>query len=303
MLRKFIFILAFVLALPSCVSAQSVTDTLVFATYQYASNTRVKNIEPFATLFSERSGAPVKVVSYASPELLIKAMVAEKTDFVFINTFGYLLLEEQTSNYAIAAALHLPEKARSTYQTILVANRRGDIRTFSDIRKNSKRLSLLLVNPGSTSGNLIPRLKLADEGIVGDSAFQRVVYTKNHAQTLRDVISGKGDIGAFGTEEFYRLQAESPAEINKVCVIWESDPIPLGPALYRKGVNAKHSALFEKLLLNLHQISPNALESIKQGWTEAIPADYFHKVEPSYYTSLLSKNPNVGMQIVKAFAK
>jgi hypothetical protein len=61
----------------------------------------------------------------------------------------------------------------------------------------------------------------------------------------------------------------------------------------------------QKALLDLHIKNPEALESIKAGWTEAIPADRYITVTDDYYESLLklSNNPAVSMSIIRNFAK
>ena len=83
------------------------SDTLVFATYRYAENNRIKNIQPFAEYFGKIVGIPARVRSYNTVQELISGMKAGEADVVFINTFGYLLLREQSQDYSIVAALSM----------------------------------------------------------------------------------------------------------------------------------------------------------------------------------------------------
>jgi phosphate/phosphite/phosphonate ABC transporter binding protein len=287
------------------VIARAQQKDLIFATYQYAENDRVKNIEPFARHFSSIAGTPCRVVSYPSVHELIAALAKGEADIAFINSFGYLLLQQSSSDYAIAAALHVPEEAASTYQTAFVANKGTGIERLTDLKARAGALSLLLVNPGSTSGNLVPRLKLAEVGISNaDSAFSTLAYSKNHALTLRQVIEGKADVGAFGSEEYHKLLKTDPSITKKINLLWESAPIPLGPVVFRNNLPASVTSALIKALLDLHMKNVDALEAIKAGWTEAKPADRFHVVDDRYYRTLLNKeNEKAGLQIIRQFAK
>lgn len=287
------------------VIAPAQRNDLVFATYQYAENERIKNIEPFARHFSSITGTAYRVVSYPSVHELIAALTKGEADIAFINSFGYLLLQQSSTDYSIAAALHVPDEAASTYQTALVVNKGTGIERLTDLKARAGTLSLLLVNPGSTSGNLVPRLKLAEVGISNaDSAFSTLAYSKNHALTLRQVIEGKADVGAFGSEEYHKLLKEDPSITKNVNLLWESSPIPLGPVVFRNNLPASAKSALIKALLDLHMENIDALEAIKAGWTEAKPADRFHAVDDGYYKTLLNKeNEKAGLRIIKQFSK
>jgi phosphonate transport system substrate-binding protein len=299
---KTLFLLVILLSLGSFSFAQEIP--LVFATYRYSTNDRIKNIEPFAQHFGKSVNRPVKVVSYNSVHELIAGMQKGETDFVFINTFGYLLLAAKSNDFEIAAALHLADTAKSTYQTAIVSSKASGIKTFDELKTKASKARLLLVNPGSTSGNLIPRLKMAEVfNSSPEENFQSVRYTKNHALTLKMIADGSAEIGAFGSEEYYNLIREDSASAAKVELLWESPAIQLGPALMRKGVDAQLKQTFEKELLVLHETNKTALQAIKDGWTEAKPADRFQKVDDAYYRALIQSNPDKGLEIIKQFSQ
>ncbi len=297
--------LLFFILFSTSVYAQSVkTDTLIFATYRYSDNNRIKNIRPFAEWFGANLKVAVKVRSFDSVHDLVDAIQMKKVDIVFINTFGYLLSREHSDQYKIAAALSLPENARSTYQTAIVSSVASNIRSLENLKGMAGKYSLSLVNPGSTSGNLIPRLQFAQLGITEpEKFFTSITYTKNHTLTLREIVDGKADIGAFGSEEFYKAQQADKELRRKVNLLWESQPIPLGPVLFRSDLQEEISSRLIESLLSLHRENPAALEAIKSGWTEAIPANKFQVVDEHYYTDIIKNDPVTGMNIIRAFAR
>ncbi len=290
----------------SSVLAQSAPIILEIATYQYADNDRVKNIRPFARHFADVCGCRAEVKSYPSVEALLTAMKEGKPAIVFMNTFGYLLLRQEEHPYQPLAALRLEEGAKSTYRAAIVANRALGIGTLKEMANQASSLSLLLVNPGSTSGNLVPRLGLLAAGIANpEDAFREVNYSRNHALTLKMVAEGKADVGAFGAEEYGKLQQMEPALASNVNLLWKSDDIPLGPVVFHASMPRQLRGCLQTVLSQLHLQNAVALEAVKAGWTEALNAHRYEKISDKDYLRWLKTQgaPDQVMPIIKQFAQ
>jgi phosphonate transport system substrate-binding protein len=283
-------------------SSLSNVKTLVVATYQYGDNPRLKNIEPFARHLSDAAEVKTIVKSYPTVQHLLLAMNQGEVDVAFMNTFGYLILKEQTSSYEISAALHLPDSLASVYKSVIVTNRQPVSPKLEDITNNAGDYFLMLVSPGSTSGNLVPRLKLAS--MMPDDPelfFVEVQYAQRHDVALQNMLKEKYSAAAFGSEEYYKLGADT-AKVHK---LWESPPIPLGPVVCKKNLPENLKNALKMALLELHEQNPEALESVKAGWTEAKPADKYMTVDDAYYESLidLAGNKDRAMKIIRKFAR
>lgn len=297
------FLIAFTAA--SALSAQNTQQNiqkLVVATYQYADNPRIKNIEPFALQFGEVSNLPIEVKSYPSVQELLRALEHEEVDVAFMNTFGYLMLKEKSQAYEAGVVLNIPKEKENAYKSVIATGANIPENTLEQVVANASDFVLVLVSPGSTSGNLVPRLKLASmQPGYPERFFLEVQYTNNHALAAARAMKGEVALCAFGSAEYYALGADTV----KLKKLWESPPIPLGPVVYRKTLPVSLRDELQKALLELHLQNPEALESIKAGWTEAIPADRYISVTDDYYESLLklSNNPTVSMSIIRNFAK
>lgn len=278
------------------------SQSLVVATYQYGDNPRLKNIEPFSIHLGEATGIKTTVKSYPSVQLLLEAMNKGEVDIAFMNTFGYLLLKEQTNTYEISATLHLPDSAASVYTSVIVSPKENRVRSLQDGIARAGDNVLILVSPGSTSGNLVPRLKLAS--MMEDDPemfFLELQYAERHDLALQNMLKEKYALAAFGSEAYYKLGADTVSIIK----LWESPPIPLGPVVCKKELPENVKNTLKNALLELNEQNPEALESLKAGWTEANPADRYMIVDDTYYESLiqLAGNRERAMKIIRKFAK
>lgn len=275
---------------------------LVLATYQYADNPRIKNIEPFAIHVGELAGIKTIVKSYRTVHELLEGMRKNEVEVVFINTFGYLLMHEITQNYEVSATLHLPDEAASVYRSVIVSPKDNHLTSLQQGVDRAADNFFVMVSPGSTSGNLLPRLKLAS--MLPDDPeklFVEVQYAERHDAALRLALEEKFAIASCGIDEYYKLGADT-AKFN---LLWKSGPIPLGPVLVRKDLPENLKISIQNALLELREQNPEALEAIKSGWTEARPADFYTVPDNVYYESLLdlAGDKQKALRIIKKFAR
>lgn len=275
---------------------------LVIATYQYADNPRIKNLEPFANHFAEANGVKTVVKSYPTVYALLEAMKKNEVDVVFINTFGYLLSREITDGYEMSATLFVRKETAAAYRSVIVTPKVNHTPTLKYAVERASDNYLVLVSAGSTSGNLIPRLKLAS--MLPDDPekfFVEVQYAERHDAALRLALEEKFAIASCGIDEYYKLGADTA----KFDLLWKSQPIPLGPVVVRKGLSENVKSSFQNVFLELREQNPEALEAIKSGWTEAKDAEYFTVVDDAYYNSIieLAGDKQKAMRIIKKFAR
>lgn len=275
---------------------------LVIATYQYADNPRIKNLEPFANHFAEVADVKTTVKSYPTVYALLEAMRKNEVDIVFINTFGYLLSREVTDSYERSATLFVRKEEFSNYRSVIVTPKINHTPTLKLAIERASDNYLVLVSPGSTSGNLIPRLKIAS--MLPDDPekfFVEVQYAERHDEALRLALEEKFALASCGIDEYYKLGADTA----KFDLLWKSEPIPLGPVVVRKGLSENLKIGIQNAFLELREQNPEALEAIKAGWTEAKAAEYFTVVDEDYYDSLieLAGDKEKALKIIKKFAR
>lgn len=299
-MKKILFLLFLLAALTA--RAQS----LVLATYQYASNNRVANIQPLATHLGKELGVTVEVKSYPTVHAFIDGIRKNEVDIALINTFGYLLLESAPYDMKPAVVLKVKEGAQDNYTTSIVAPVRFPVDTLSQIRSVAGETQLMLVAVGSTSGNLVPRLGLSAAGIKDpEKDFASLGYGGNHRSAIDSVLVPGNDnrIAAMGSTEYLAV-LKDPQKAAKIKLLWRSPEIPLGPVLLHNRLSAATRANIHRLLLVLHNNEPATLEAIKNGWSEAKQAEYYIPLEPGYYHSFTRQlgDKQTMQRILKQFA-
>jgi phosphonate transport system substrate-binding protein len=287
-------------------ATQAFSQKVVLATYQYAENTRIANINPLGKYLSDSLGLDVEVKSYESVHKLIEAIQGNEVDIALINTLGFLLLESSSLGYEMnaAAVLKVREGAEANYKTALVSRIDFPANSINSIMPFTSNSRLGLVNVGSTSGNLVPRLKMAALGMAtAENHFKSVVYGGNHRQTLAMLLENKIDVCAIGSTEYFQLIADSE-RAGQVKLLWMSSEIPLGPVLLHNRLPANTQTAIVNHLLNLHITSVETLEAIKSGWAEALLAERFIELSPKHYQPFMNQFGNTKEieRIVKQFA-
>jgi phosphate/phosphite/phosphonate ABC transporter binding protein len=304
MLRPFF---PLILLLLTVLSSFSQPAKLILATYTYADNNRLANIQPLADYLAAQLGRPVETRSYPTVQAFIADLKAGKVDVALINTFGYLLLATDGNNpMETLAAMEVAPTTRDNYKTMLVAHPSVAIDNAGQLREKAKEYRFLFVAEGSTSGNLVPRMYLNSIGIANpEGDFKGVGYGGNHATTLAQVVEGRADLGAFGSEEYYKLLARDPATKDKVKILWLSDEITLGPLLVKKSLPASLRKKLQKVMLNLHETQPEAFNAVKAGWSEAKGAIRYRAVDDRYYDSFRNLMGNQAglVSILERFAR
>ncbi len=260
------------------------------ATYTYATNDRIENLKLLSEELEDRLQRKVAVTSYPDVESFILGIKSNEVDIALINTLGYLILSSDNEYMLPIANMHIKEDAVDNYKTVLLTNN-DSIERYSEIRNEAKNLTIMFVKEGSTSGNLVPRLFLSSIGITSpESQFGEVRYGGNHTLTIEKLAKGETDLGAIGSNEYYKqIQTDSTLR-EKVRLLWVSDEIPLGPVMVHKELPLEEREIISDVLLNLHIENTDAFESIKSGWSEAGQADKFQLISDEYYDSFREMN-------------
>ena len=134
------------------------------------------------------------------------------------------------------------------YKGVLIS-KKGTKYTSIDSLKGS---ILGLTDPGSTSGNLMPRVAFTK--VIGkdlEDFFGKVVYTGSHELSSVAVVQGKVDAAFVASHRFDNVVNKGEAALADVNVLWESAPIPQDPFVYRNTLCNDIKSKIRKTFLDL----------------------------------------------------
>ena len=150
-----------------------------------------------------------------------------------LGPYTYVIANGMDKNIEVFATYakrpgHLQEEGPG-YRGVLVTKKGSKFTTI----KSLKGAVLGLTDPGSTSGNLMPRVVFADTvGMDLDKYFGKVVYTGSHELSTVAVYQGKVDGAFVATHRFDNVVNKGEVKLSDFNVLWKSDPIPQDPFVY-----------------------------------------------------------------------
>jgi phosphonate transport system substrate-binding protein len=265
---------------------QALSAQVRIATYQYADNNRIANIEPFAKYLQDGYGIQAQVRSYPTVHAFIDAIRNDEVDIALINTFGYFLLQAADKPYPMRPLLTLAvsDDAKDNYKTAFLSSPSSTIRSLQEIKKVAAKTRLALVAKGSTSGNMLPRLAFSYAGIRdAEQSFSKVMYAGTHAKAIDALLNGEADLATMGLTEYQRYLSRDSSYASKLRLVWVSPEIPLGPVLFNKKLTQEQQATIRKAFLDLNEKKPEALSAIKAGWSEAKQATNYIDITDAFY--------------------
>lgn len=180
-------------------------------------------VKPMDEFVSARIGVPVETAITTSYAALVQA---QKNKQVLLGYYGPLsfLLAEQQFNAVPILVDSSDGKTPGSYTSMVIAGKDSGIKSMADL----KGRDFAFADPASTSGNLVPRSMMLDEGIdpIKDVKGR---FAGSHANVILAV--GKGQVPAGGTNNINLQQAIDQKRIAKddVVILKTSAPIPNGP--------------------------------------------------------------------------
>ncbi len=250
----------------------------------------LRDYEPIKEYLSEELGIPVEIMVTSDYTAAIEAMRSKHIDMAWFGPFSYVIAANVAGAEAIVNGVRRSD-GRSDYHSIIITRADSGIETLEDL----KGKSFAFVDPASTSGNLIPRKMLIDNGIDPDNDFSMSYYAGTHNAVEYAVANGNVDAGVDSDNSYDRMveAGEIDPEINKI--IYTSEPIPGSPIVVRGDLPTELKQKIQDALIamdeqTLHQVS---------GWGDIAR---YQKVSDSDYDIIRETAETLGMDVTSAKA-
>jgi len=201
--------------------------------------------------------------SYAG---VIEAMGAKRADIGWLNTFSYVIAHQR---YGVEVRLVTVRFGLPYYRAEIIAPSSGGINTLADLK--GKRFAF--VDPASTSGYLFPLAGLKKAGYDPQKFFGQTIFAGSHNNVVLAVYQGRVDAGAVFEDARGSVQKTLPDVMQKVKVVWKSDPIPNDTVSVRGDLPGDVKERVTRALLRFSQ-EPAGLDALKSLYEIEALADY-----------------------------
>ncbi len=288
---KYLVIFAILLVLSACQTQKSETEEIKVLRMGLIpaddAEQMLRDYEPVREYLSEKLGIPVEIKVASDYTAVIEAMRAKHIDMAWFGPFSYVIAANVANAEAIVNGVRRSD-GKSDYHSIIVTRADSGIKSLADL----KGRSFAFVDPASTSGNLIPRKMLIENGIDPDKDFKTVYYAGTHNAVELAIANKKVDAGADSDNSYARMVAagEIDPKVNKI--IYTSPAIPGSPIVLRKDLPAD---LKQKIKNTLITMDEQTIHKVS-GWGDIAK---YKEVKDSDYDIIRDTAKILGMDITK----
>ena len=209
-------------------------DALTFAMVPTEETTaELELYKPVTDRMAKLTGKKIQFFMPTSYASVVEALLGGFVHVAVLGPYSYVIANEKDPNVEVFATYakkpgHMQEEGPG-YRAALISKKGSK---FSDI-DSLKGATLGLTDPGSTSGNLLPRVVFSKEvGVNLDEYFGKVAYTGSHELSSVAVVQGKVDAAFVATHRFDNVVDKGQAKLDDVNILWMSKPIPQDPFVY-----------------------------------------------------------------------
>jgi phosphonate transport system substrate-binding protein len=165
-----------------------------------------------------------------------------------------------------AFAIEVSRDGTKGYYSVFYVRANSPFRTIQDLRGRN----LGLVDPNSTSGNMVPRFALHGMGINPEQFFGRVVYTGSHENAIIALNQGTVDVVAnwWNDEQesnLRRMERRNMARYDDFRIIFRSEQIVNSPMAMLATLPDPLKAAIREAVFSLPTREPEVFRRMTDG--------------------------------------
>lgn len=248
---KPVLALAAALALSfTALAAQAAEVLKVSAIPDEAPTELLRKFKPLGAYLEKELGMKVEFVPVADYPAVVEALATDRLDLAWLGGFTFVQVRLKTGN-----AIPLVQREQDAQFTSKFISANPDVKSLDDL----KGKSFAFGSVSSTSGSLMPRYFMLQDGIKPETFFSRVGYSGAHDATAAWVQAGKVDGGVLNASVWDKLVAAGKVDTSKVKVFATT------PAYYDYNWTVRGT------------LDPALTAKIKQAFLALDPANPEHK--------------------------
>ncbi len=188
--------------------------------------TVIKNNEPLKAHLEKALGKKVELVVTTDYSSMIEAMRFGRLELAYFGPLSYTMAASKSDIEAFAG---IKKRGRTTYNSVVIANKSAGIDKIADI----KGKNMAYGDTASTSSHLIPKKILLDNGLDASADYKQHFLGAHDAVAVA-VQNGHAQAGGLSKPIFESLVSRGIISLDKVKVLQVSADYPQYPWAMRK---------------------------------------------------------------------
>lgn len=210
MFKKTLALAAGVVLSASAFFAQAADVLKVSAIPDEAPTELLRKFKPLGAYLEQQLGMKVQFVPVSDYAAVVEALAADRIDMAWLGGFTFVQAHLKTGN-----AVPLVQREEDAAFTSKFITAHQDINSLKDLKGKTFAFGSI----SSTSGSLMPRYFMLQDGIKPEEFFSRVAYSGAHDATVAWVQAGKADAGVLNASVWQKLVDSGKVDTSKVKVL------------------------------------------------------------------------------------
>ena len=169
----------------------------------------LRKFKPLGAYLEQELGMKVEFVPVADYAAVVEALAADRIDMAWLGGFTFVQAHLKTGN-----AVPLVQREQDAEFTSKFITSDPAVKSLQDL----KGKTFAFGSVSSTSGSLMPRYFMLQDGIKPEDFFSRVAYSGAHDATVAWVQAGKADGGVLNASVWQKLVDAKKVDTDKVKV-------------------------------------------------------------------------------------
>jgi phosphonate transport system substrate-binding protein len=186
-------------------------------------STLIQNAQPLKAYLERTLGKDIEIIVTTDYSSMIEAMRFGRIEVAYFGPFSYVLAKSKAP--AIEPFAVGVEKGSPTYNSVLIAQAGGPVKTLADVRGKPFAFG----DQASTSSHLAPRAHLLKVAKLDGDTDYRPVHLGTHDAVARAVQAGQVPAGALSKPIYDNLVERKTIDPTKIVQLDLSAPIPNYP--------------------------------------------------------------------------
>ena len=204
------------LGLTPLAQAQTQTVFRVTAIPDESPTELARKAVPLMKYLESKLGMKVEFTPVTDYAASVEAVVNKKIDMAWFGGFTFV----QANVRSGGKILPLVQREEDTKFRSVFITSDPTVKTLADL----KGKDLSFGSQSSTSGHLMPRSFLLEQGVNPDKDLRRVAFSGAHDATIASVASGKVQAGALNISVWEKFVADKKVDTTKVRVFYTTPP-------------------------------------------------------------------------------